>query len=46
MRDLLADYALPTAVILMSLLGSIVFDDIYGKLPSPVLYPLRALALP
>lgn len=30
-RELLADYALPTAVIVMSFLGSFIFDDIYGK---------------
>ena len=29
-RELLADYALPTAVIVMSYVGSYVFDDIYG----------------
>lgn len=30
-RDALADYALPTAVILMSLVGSTIFDNIYGE---------------
>lgn len=31
-RELLADYALPLAVIAMSFVGSFVFDDIYGEL--------------
>lgn len=30
-RNLLADYALPTAVIAMSFLGSFVFSEVYGK---------------
>lgn len=30
-REFLADYALPTAVIVMSFIGSFVFDDIYSK---------------
>lgn len=30
-RELLADYALPIAVIAMSFFGSYVFEDVYGE---------------